>query len=160
MAKNRNLVLSTVFKPTTDEVISYICYLNGSVKRINTEEALDNLSINLSNSEESIELSQGFKSFDISNYRMWYRRGNFSYLFPIDLRPYDEKFVNYLIGEWDIIKYYINYQHTVLGDYYKEKYSNKLVDLKLNKNDSYIRYQRDLPYLVLHISSATPKLRQ
>lgn len=121
------------YEKTTDIVLEYIDYLKGQFKRIHKEDVLTDLEIMIGNEEEEdvVNFSTNERNFESDkNVKMWYRRGDFSYRFPISGQNIDPKLDKYLNEEWELVKYFLHDYTSILGSYYEESRDNKLKDLR------------------------------
>lgn len=117
---------------TADIVIEYIHYLNEDFQRIHGEDIISDIEINIgpNKQEDKMILSSEEKElYADDQVRMWFRRGDFSYKFPISEDGWNQKVKNYLNTEWEFVKYFIHDRVSEIGNYYDEVRSNKLQDL-------------------------------
>jgi len=137
MKSDEILILTKEIEDTTDTIMQYLNYLNAKIKRIHREDIISDIEVAISDNkqDDKINIFSGEKKMQIdSNTKLWYRRGDFSYKFPISNQNIDEKLSKYLLEEWSLIKYYIHDYTTILGGYYKEFRNNKLENLHIARN--------------------------
>lgn len=118
---------------TTDIVLEYIYYLEERFKRIHIKDVISNISIELGSDRDDDKLTilLNDDELEINNVvKMWYRRGDFSYKFPVSEIHHLKKLNDYLLQEWQFVKNYLHSYASILGGYYQEKDSNKLNDLR------------------------------
>jgi hypothetical protein len=144
-----NIVICSAEKEaTTDLVVKYLVHFNKKhISRISDNDFIDKLTIELSNSKDSIKL--GFidrPNVDFNNStKYWYRRADFSVILADNYSDVDEgRLQKYIQGEWDILKKYIHDSRDSLGNFYKERDSNKLVDLNIAKSVGF-----NIPYTLI-----------
>ncbi len=146
-AKNRITICSDVIEKTTDMVIQYLTYYKYDVQRFHNDNVIKNLNIEIYSTKEKDSSTLFCSKKDIylnANEKMWYRRGDFSYQFPINVKGSDQPILKkYLEEEWQYVKEYLHRHNQFLGYYYAEKRCNKLIDL-INARESGLKIPETL----------------
>jgi len=130
-------ILTQEVEGTTDIVLDYIHYLEGSFERIHAENVFSDIEIVISKNialDKIVLNSQGRELTASKSTRMWHRRGDFSYRFPVSDKNLADNLNDYLQEEWEFVKRYIHENITILGGYYKEHHDNKLEDLRIARD--------------------------
>lgn len=134
------LILSSQFDVSTSRVIQWLLYKGYSFVRINGENPISFVNLNINSNKNFGELlikdiyGNIFNLKEFSSY--WYRREYLDFIRPNFQFSFPE-ITKTLKKEWEIIENYIYFKFGILphlGSLIKEKYHNKLISLEIAQN--------------------------
>jgi ATP-GRASP peptide maturase of grasp-with-spasm system len=131
--KDKQLIISSMEgDASADMVVEYIRYITPaiSLNRYNSENRIDNLSINLTSKSSKIDVNTRYSSsFLMEEKSLWYRRGNFVLSSHWNDLSYS-KLKDYIGEEEEQVNHFLHLYSTKLSGYMNEfVYNNKLNNL-------------------------------
>ncbi len=134
--KGNVLISSRDNENTTDTVIMYLIFFGKSVVRNHSTNFFKEITISLGNSisDDFVDIKGSEKNVNSGFGSMWYRKGDFSYVFP-----FKEEDVNSVLGkclkeEWRAVKLFLHDSLKSVGGFEEEYGDNKIVDLYRARN--------------------------
>ena len=129
-------IISQYAETSTDTVLDYLKWLGSDFKRINEEDTIKGVSIEIGDDSENVvinyDLERKVHLHEFQN--AWYRKGDYSMALPAKRKEINNDFVEkFLMDEWGFIKNFLHKSSKSLGGFSFEIENNKLLNLKYAK---------------------------